>query len=153
VAQGLNEPWHRETGFFDLQNWNPNMNKAAEGAAVAAAQAFLLAFNAQDHAALAASLNYPHVRLAVGKFVTYDSAEAFLVRCKVNKAQLEAEGWHHTNTNVIEIIQSGPDKVHLRLEIDRCHEDDTVYNKFDTLWIATRQDGHWGIQFRSSYLR
>ncbi|MBT3533472.1 MAG: hypothetical protein HN478_06315, partial [Rhodospirillaceae bacterium] len=50
-------------------------------------------------------------------------------------------------------IQSGPDKVHLRLEIDRCHEDDTVYNKFDTLWIATRQDGHWGIQFRSSYLR
>ncbi|MBT4486387.1 MAG: hypothetical protein HOK30_09395 [Rhodospirillaceae bacterium] len=129
------------------------MNKAAEGAAVAAAQAFLLAFNAQDHAALAASLNYPHVRLAVGKFVTYDSAEAFLVRCKVNKAQLEAEGWHHTNTNVIEIIQSGPDKVHLRLEIDRCHEDDTVYNKFDTLWIATRQDGHWGIQFRSSYLR
>ncbi len=28
----------------------------------------------------------------------------------------------------------------------------TVYNQFETFWIATCQDTHWGIQFRSSYL-
>ena len=41
----------------------------------------------------------------------------------------------------------------MSLTIHRCHEDGSVYNTFDTLWIATCDDGHWGIQFRSSYLR
>jgi hypothetical protein len=40
----------------------------------------------------------------------------------------------------------------MALSIDRCHADDSVYNQFETLWIATEVDGHWGIQFRSSYL-
>jgi len=34
----------------------------------------------------------------------------------------------------------------------RRREDGTVYNEFDSLWIVTEQDGHWGVQFRSSYL-
>ena len=28
-----------------------------------------------------------------------------------------------------------------------------MQGRIDTLWIATRVDGHWGIPFRSSYLR
>ena len=53
----------------------------------------------------------------------------------------------------ISVVHASNDKVHMSLAIDRCHEDGTVYNQFDTLWIATLQDEHWGIQFRSSYLR
>ena len=53
----------------------------------------------------------------------------------------------------ISVVHEGPDKVHLSLNYDRCREDGSVYNSFDTLWVATLQDGHWGIQFRSSYLR
>ena len=30
--------------------------------------------------------------------------------------------------------------------------DGSIYHRFKSLWIATEQDGHWGIQFRSSYL-
>lgn len=129
------------------------MSKHAEEAAIKVAHGFIEAFNAQDHQALAATLNFPHVRLAKGAFATTDSAEDFIAsRIDVAKG-LRAEGWHHTVMTSMTVTHSGDDKVHLALSNDRCHADGSVYSKFDTLWIATRQDGHWGIQFRSSYLR
>ena len=128
------------------------MSKQSEAAA-AAARAFLDAFNAQDFEALAASLNYPHVRLAMGRFETIESHQAFVERSARVAGQLEKEGWHHTVMTSLEVVHEGADKVHLALSYDRCHADGSVYNRFDTLWIATLQDAHWGIQFRSSYLR
>ena len=128
------------------------MSKQSEAGA-AAARAFLDAFNAQDFEALAASLNYPHVRLANGRFETIESHGAFVERAPFIARQLEKEGWHHTAMTSLEVVHEGEDKVHLALTYDRCHADGSVYNTFDTLWIATFQDAHWGIQFRSSYLR
>ncbi len=121
--------------------------------AVAAAKGFLDAFNAQDFEALADTLNYPHVRLALGRFETIESRDAFVARAPAIAGQLQKEGWHHTVLTAISVVHEGPDKVHLSLNYDRCREDGSVYNSFDTLWVATLQDGHWGIQFRSSYLR
>ena len=118
-----------------------------------AVSAFIDAFNAQDHVALAASLNYPHVRLANNRYMTVESAEDFARMSEKGKSRLSAEGWHHTVRSSIAVIHSGEDKEHLALTMDRCHEDGAVYNSFDTFWIATKQDGHWGIQFRSSFLR
>ena len=129
------------------------MSSEAEKAAIDAANAFMDAFNAQDHEALAATLNYPHVRLATGRFMTVDSHDDFVKMARGNRKHLEAEGWHHTVNTHLSVVHSGEDKVHLSLAHDRCHEDGTCYLTFDTLWIATLQDGHWGIQFRSSYLR
>ena len=120
--------------------------------AIASVQAFIDAFNAQDHEALATTLNYPHVRLAGGAFTTVATAEEFVARSKKGKALLEAEGWHHTVLHSCEVVHSAPEKAHLALCIDRCHADGEVYNQFETFWIATLQEGHWGIQFRSSYL-
>lgn len=127
-------------------------HQAAETAAMACANAFIDAFNAQDHERLSHTLNYPHVRLANDRFVTVASAEDFVSLSQRGKGRLAEEGWDHTVLANIEVIHSGPDKVHMALNNDRCHKDGTVYNHFETLWIATLQDAHWGIQFRSSYL-
>lgn len=121
--------------------------------ASAAARGFLDAFNAQDMEALAGTLNYPHLRLANGRFQTIESHAEFVKRGDFVVQALEKEGWHHTVMTSLEVVHEGADKVHLALTYDRCHADGRVYNTFDTLWIATLQDGHWGIQFRSSYLR
>jgi len=123
-----------------------------EDSAKTAVEAFIAAFNAQDHAALAATLNYPHVRLANGRFVTIDTREDFVEMSRRGKSHLAAEGWDHTILRELTVVHSGSDKVHLALNIDRCDAAGSVYNQFETLWIATLQDGHWGIQFRSSYL-
>ncbi len=128
------------------------MSKAAEKAAIAVVNAFIETFNSQDHERHADTLNYPHVRLAGGRFAQIETAEEFTELSRRNEARLTAEGWHHTTVTNLEVVHSGVDKVHLALTNDRCHKDGTVYHSFDTLWIATLLDGKWGIQFRSSFL-
>ncbi len=118
----------------------------------AAVDAFQDAFNAQDHERLAAALNYPHVRLWSGVFRTTETPEEFAEISRRGQAQLEQEGWHHTDTASMEVIQQGPDKAHVALVNHRCRADGTVYHRFDTFWIITNQDGHWGVKFRSSFL-
>ncbi len=117
-----------------------------------AVRTFIDSFNKQDHKAHANSLNYPHVRLANGKYMTVESAEQFARMSEKNNPRLLAEGWHHTEINSIKVIHSGDDKEHIALTMDRINAEGTVYNRFDTFWVATRQDDHWGIQFRSSFL-
>lgn len=118
-----------------------------------AVENFIKSFNAQDHHAHAKSLNYPHIRLANGRFARIESAEDFEKMSAANEARLQAEGWHHTEVRSLEIIHDGDDKVHVAITNDRCHSDGTVYNTFETFWIATLVDDHWGIQFRSSFLK
>ena len=114
---------------------------------------FIDAFNAQNHQALAGALNYPHIRIAGGRYVTVDSSQQFAELSAEGEARLTAEGWHHTLIRSMEVVHKGDEKEHIALTIDRCRENGEVYNSFDTLWIVTLQDGHWGIQFRSSFLR
>lgn len=121
-------------------------------AAIATARAFIDAFNAQDHERLAATLNYPHIRHAQA-FRRIESAAEFVQHSRRGEQALAKEGWDHTVLDRIEAAQVGPGKAHLLMTVCRCRRDGSVYNTFETLWIATQQDGHWGIQFRSSYLR
>lgn len=127
------------------------MNTESPG--IAAATEFIEAFNAQDHERLGKALNYPHLRLALGEFRRIESFEDFVTNSKSYESRLRSEGWDHTVVRSIEIVHEGIDKIHLSITNDRCRPDGTVYNSFDTFWIATLLDGHWGIQFRSSFLR
>lgn len=118
-----------------------------------AVRCFIETFNAQDHTQHAKALNYPHIRLANGRFARLDSEEQFAEISAANETRLRGEGWDHTVVRTLEFVHEGEDKVHIAITNDRCHEDGTVYKSFETFWIATVVDGHWGIQFRSSYLR
>lgn len=129
-----------------------NGSDGSTQAAQAAAHAYIEAFNRGDIAAMADAFNFPHIRLAGGQFATFATREAFLERREGLKRSLDAEGWDHTVVRSIDVVHARADKVHMSLLVDRCRADGTVYNQFQTLWIATCQDGHWGIQFRSSYL-
>jgi len=121
-------------------------------AAIKAVNAYIDAFNQEDIDAMSASFNFPHVRLARGRFYTFDSADQFNKQSERLADSLAAEGWHHTVVESAEIIHDGEEKVHVAMTVSRRNAADETYNRFNTLWIATLQDGHWGIQFRSSYL-
>lgn len=111
------------------------------------------AFNARDSAAMVAEMNFPHVRLtAANRFMEWATAEEFAASQDALTTNLTAEGWHHTVNVAIDAIQVGPDKVHFALRESRRNEHDTEYEGFDTFWIFTQNDGHWGLQFRSSFL-
>ena len=64
---------------------------------------FIQAFNAQNHQALAKTLNYPHIRLAKGKFHTITNEEEFMLLSERAENVLRDEGWDHT---VVESMDS-----------------------------------------------
>jgi len=115
-----------------------------------AVRSYIDAFNQLDSAAMADAFNFPHIRLANGTFSVFESRDDFVRRFDANKTALQVEGWHHTAIESLEAVHAVPDKVHLAIEYTRRRADDSVYSRFNSLWIATLQNGHWGIQFRSS---
>lgn len=127
------------------------MSSNAE-AALGAVNAYIQAFNEEDIDAMSAAFNFPHVRLAKGRFYTFESAQQFHHQSERLAESLAAEGWAHTVVESAEVIHDGEDKVHVAMTVSRRNAKGETYNRFNTLWIATLVDGHWGIQFRSSYL-
>ncbi|RLT38746.1 MAG: hypothetical protein DWI58_14550 [Chloroflexi bacterium] len=123
-----------------------------EATAVATIQRWLEGFNARDAAVQVDTFNFPHVRLAGGKFRTIEDGDAMRTQNATGTERLRAEGWGYTTLESITPVQSGPGKVHVAVHYARRRSDGTVYTEFDSLWIVTEQDGHWGVQFRSSYL-
>ena len=112
------------------------------------------AFNARDMGGMIAEMHFPHRRLSgENKFEVWRTADDFRATRGENlTASLSAQEWDHTATTSIEAIQSTDDKVHLAINQSRRKADGTEYNAFPTLWIFTRIDGRWGVQFRSSFL-
>jgi len=112
------------------------------------------AFNAGDVEAAIAEMHFPHRRLSGdNEFQVWRTPDDFrATRGESLLVHLSAQAWHHTETTSIEAVQSGPDKVHLAINQSRRHADGAEYNAFPTLWIFTKINGRWGVQFRSSFL-
>lgn len=79
------------------------------------ARAFVDAFNHRDAQTLADTINFPHVRLANGRFLRLETREDFLAREARVGLALAAEGWSHTVMESIDVGHEGPGKVHLAI--------------------------------------
>jgi hypothetical protein len=109
--------------------------------------AFMKAFNARDIPAFEATFNFPSVRLASKGLVTLNpgdmSAERFTTGALAE--------WDHSAWDRREVIHAGPDKVHIDTRFTRYRKDGSVIGGFDSIYVVTRQDGHWGVKIRSSF--
>lgn len=120
-------------------------------AEIAAAQgcldAFMTAFNARDLKAFEASFNFPHVRFASNTVRTIMPGDM--------KPEMFTTGslaeWDHSAWARRAVIHAGPDKVHIDTRFTRYRKDGSVIGGFDSIYIVTHLDGHWGIQGRSSF--
>ncbi len=108
-------------------------------------------FNKRDKTICVKYLHFPHIRLWDNKFSVFSKQE-FLKGFDDQTEKLIKEGWHHTVTLGIKSIQSNKNKVHLLLTQSRRDKNNKEYHRFETLWIVTKIEGKWGIQFRSSFL-
>ena len=61
------------------------------------------------------------------------------------------DGWARSQWDERTPIHVGADKVHLKVKFSRWRADGSLIGRFETIYIVTLQDGHWGIQARSSF--
>lgn len=120
--------------------------------AIASFRRWSVAFNTRDTSAQINEMHFPHLRLSQNRFQWWETADVFRASQEEVTKFLKAEGWHHTASLSINPVQVGEDKVHLAIRQSRQHEDGAEYNGFDTLWVFTRINDCWGVQFRSSFL-
>lgn len=124
----------------------------AEAAALQALEEYNQAFNARDEEAWAATLNYPHVRFfSSDKVAVWDTPAEYMAGFDFVAFEALNPGWDHSGWDSIEIVQSGPDKVHIALQFSRYDAKGNALATFETFHVMTNQDGHWGTQARSSY--
>jgi len=128
------------------------MPTAAEyPAEVAAAQRvlddFLLAFNARDIPAFEKTFNFPSVRLASQGLVILNPGDMKPERYTTGPL---AE-WDHSKWDRRQVIHAGPDKVHIDTRFTRYRKDGSAIGGFDSVYVITKQEGHWGVKIRSSY--
>lgn len=109
---------------------------------------YMSALNRGDEPAINDACNFPHVRLAGGKVVVWPNHGDYKLDDFVARA---GDGWHHSRWDERTPIHVGPGKVHLKVKFSRFKQDNTLIGAFETIYIVTDQDGHWGIQARSSF--
>lgn len=124
--------------------------ETAEQAGLRTLDAFMAAFNARDVEAWIATLNFPHVRIAGGRVAVFEDAAAFRNNFEF-AAFAQQTGWSRSEWTERRLVQSGPDKTHFAVVFTRYREDGSVLAKYESLYVVTRVDGHWGVQARSSY--
>jgi len=117
-------------------------------AAMAALDDYMAALNRGDEAGTNAACNFPHVRLAGGKVVVWPNHGDY----KLEDFRARAgDGWARSQWDERAPIHVGSDKVHLKVVFSRWRADGSLIGRFETIYIVTLQDGHWGIQARSSF--
>ena len=108
---------------------------------------FMAAFNARDVAAWDATFNFPSVRLASNTMVILESG----LRTPDMFTRGALADWDHSAWERRDVIHAGPDKVHFDTRFTRYRKDGSVIGGFDSIYVVTCEDGHWGVKARSSY--
>lgn len=119
--------------------------------AIAAAQRcldeFMAAFNARDLRRFEKTFNFPSVRLA--------SNTLAIIEPGYHKPEMFGSGaladWHHSAWERREVIHAGADKVHIDTRFTRYRADGSAIGSFDSIYVVTCENGHWGIKARSSF--
>lgn len=125
---------------------------AAVDAAMATADEFLATFNALDAAGHAATLAYPHVRLASGTVRIWETEAEATAQMAVNMGLIRDRlGWDHSRWDHKDLIHEGDGKVHLDVQFTRYRADDSVIGVYPAVYVIVATDRGWKIQARSSY--
>ncbi len=128
----------------------PAIEESPEQAALGTLDAFMAAFNARDVEAWIGTLNFPHVRIASGGVAVFPDAAAFRNNFEFARFA-EQTGWSRSEWSERHVVHAGPAKVHVAVVFTRFREDGSVLARYESLYVVTKQDGHWGVQARSSY--
>ncbi len=127
----------------------PVVAMAAESTAVVGARKaledFLIDWNASDLVAIQDHLSFPHVTHNSSNFVVAQSKGEFVQDFQ----QLRRQGWRRSTFDHFQVLQGSDNKVNFLVDFRRYDENDAVLFSGKVFYVVTRQDGRWGMQYRS----
>ena len=133
---------------FSLESWSEQNNKLAIENAMQVLDSFMTSFNARDMEEWSETLNYPHVRFAGSEVTVWDTKEEYSAIDIFER--LASTGWHHSAWLSRKVILVSENKVHISTIFQRYDENNNPLKQYQSLYIVTNKDGHWGVQARSS---
>ena len=123
------------------------LDQEAVAAALAVLDRHMAALNARDQVALAATLHFPHYRLAGGHMRVWNEPDTYFADFLARAG----DGWHHSAWGARTPVAAAAGKVHLDVTFTRYRIDGTELGRFRSLWIVARIAGRWAAQVRSSF--
>ena len=122
-------------------------NADAVAAAMQCLDDFMAAFNARDIPAWRKTFNFPSVRLHSNTMTIFEA--------DTHQPDMFGRGalaeWDHSAWARRQVIHAGDDKVHIDTRFVRYRKDGSEIGGFDSIYVVTREDGHWGVKARSSF--
>ena len=106
---------------------------------------FIEKWNSIDDAAVREELSFPHVSHGPSGFVVIGQAQDWFVGYE----NLLEQGWGSSAFNNITVRQASDNKVNFTVEFSRIRPNGEVYRSGLAYYVWTRQDGEWGMQYRS----
>lgn len=125
----------------------PTEIQAAIQSAIGVVDAHMAALNARDPAAIAATLHFPHYRLAGSIMTVWQTPQTYLDDFYARAG----EGWGRSQWNRQQVIHAEKEKVHLDMEFTRFRSDGSELGTYRSIWVITRIGGRWAAQLRSSF--
>jgi len=118
-----------------------------EAAAIAVLDRHIVALNARDPDAIAATLHFPHYRLSGAGMRVWDGPERYFADFRARAGS----DWHHSAWDFRNLIAASPEKVHLDVQFTRYRQDGSAIGSYRSIWVVTRLDERWAAQLRSSF--
>ncbi len=126
----------------------PDQAASSESAALLAVEAYFAALgDPTAPESVAATLNYPHVRVADGRVTFWESAEQYLAGSEPGRLR----SWAGTRLDWAEPVQVGGGGVNVAVRYSRLSPDGATLSSYEALYLVTTRDGHTGVQARSSF--
>lgn len=113
---------------------------------------FMSSFSESDPVGHAATYHVPHFRLARGRMSNWETKEDVVTAHVRIFGNLVDTDWHHSEWVEREIISMSDTKAHVATLVRRFREDGSEMVTFESLYILIKEEGRWGIKFRSSFL-
>ena len=131
------------------QEIRTRVDSITEAAAMKLLDEYMTAWNNKDMEAWERTFQFPHYRLASGQMSVLERP-GMQDGARLWKTMSES-GWHHSKWDHRRIIHATADKVHVDTKFTRYRADGSSLGSYESLYVLTKENGHWGVKLRSSF--
>ena len=109
---------------------------------------YMDAWNQKDITSLEKTFHFPHFRFARNKMLVIDRPGRLIPALVWGNL---GSDWGHSEWVHLRIVHSSSDKMHVDTKFARYKVDGSLIGTYESLYILTHENNHWGIKMRSSF--